>query len=208
MYGGYPPPAPPPMYGGYPPMAPGPSAPRTNSAATTGFVCGIVGFVICLIPFGIFVGGIVAVVGIVFGLIGRGRARDIGVGKGMATAGTALGIVGLIIGIVWLFAVGSLLRTVRNNLEIRQGDFTVNAQTCRRNGTKFLDASGTVTNATDFNKVFVIVHVAARDSRGVVVGSNEDFIGSVDARSTQSYFVSIALDDPSVSEPHCDVTVG
>lgn len=170
-------------------------------------MCGLVGFVICLIPFGIFVGGIVAVVGIVFGLIGRGRAREIGIGQGMATAGTALGVVGLIIGVVWLFAVGSIFNKVKNNLQIHQGDFIVNPQTCRHNSVGALDASGTVTNTTDFDKILVQVHVTARDSRGVIVGSNEDFIGSVDAHATHSYFVSIALDDPAVSEPHCDVTV-
>ena len=185
-----------------------PPRPTSNGLATTGFVCGLVGFIICLIPFGVFFGGIVAVVGIVFGFLGRSRAREVGTGRGMATTGAVLGITGLIIGVAWLFVFGSIFKNVRNNLEVHEGDFVVTPQTCRADRFGTLDASGTITNTTDSDKIFVQVHVTVTDSRGVVVGSSEDFIGGVDAHTTHAYFVTVPLDDPSVSEPHCEIAVG
>jgi hypothetical protein len=185
-----------------------PPGPPTNGLATAGLVCGIVGLLICLIPFGIFFGGIVAIVGIVLGFVGRGRARELGTGSGSAIAGIVTGIVGLIIGVVWLFVFGSLLRHVTNNFEIRQGDFTVEQQTCHASRSGTLDASGTITNTSDFDKILVQVHVTVRDSRGVVVGSADDFVGGVDAHDRHAYFMTVILDTESVSEPHCEVSVG
>jgi hypothetical protein len=185
---------------------PRPPAP-SNGQATAGFVCGLVGLVICLIPFGIFIGGIVAVVGIVFGVLGRGRARQVGTGQGMATAGAVMGALALVVGVVWLIALGSILDRVKKNIDIRAGEFAVSPESCRATRFGTLDASGTITNTTTFDKVFVTVHVIVRNSRGVIVGSGDDFVGSVDAHDTQAYLVKVALDDPSVTEPHCEVTV-
>jgi hypothetical protein len=189
-------------------MAPMPSGPPSNGLATTGFVCGLVGLIICLIPFGIFFGGIVAVIGIVFGFLGRSRAREVGTGRGMATAGSVLGVVGLIVGVLWLVVFGSIFNRVKDNIVINEGDFTVSPQTCRANRFGSLEASGTITNTTNSDKILVQVHVTVRDSRGVAIGANEDFVGGVDAHSTHSYFVTVSLDDPTVSEPHCEVSVG
>jgi hypothetical protein len=199
-----PPPFAPPPYGGYPP--PLPPRPTTNGLATTGFVCGLVGFIICLIPFGIFFGGIVAIVGIVFGFLGRSRAREVGIGRGMATTGAALGIVGLVIGIAWIFVFGSIFTKVRDNLQVHEGDFVINPQSCRKSQLSTVTAGGTITNTTTVDKLIVQVDVIVRDSSGIIVGEGQDFIGTVDAGETHAYFVTVPVDQ-SVSEPHCDVAV-
>ena len=62
-------------------------------------VLGIIGLVLCFIP---FLGWLCALVGVILGALGISKAKKIG-GKGMAIAGLVCGIVGLAIGIL-LFA--------------------------------------------------------------------------------------------------------
>jgi hypothetical protein len=71
-----------------------------NGMAVAGLVLGIIGFVLFWVP---FLGWLVALLGIIFGGLGIGRANKVGRGKGMAIAGLVLGILGLLVGIV-LFA--------------------------------------------------------------------------------------------------------
>ncbi|MEY2452003.1 MAG: hypothetical protein QOD92_1577 [Acidimicrobiaceae bacterium] len=187
-------------------MPPRPPGPPTNGSATAGFICGLVGFIICLIPFGIFLGGVVAVVGIVFGVLGRSRAREVGVGRSQATAGLTLGIAGLVVGVLWLIAFRSVFTSVRHSLEVRDGDFIVNSETCRAIEGSFVTTSGEITNTSGDDKLLVQVEVTVRDSAGFIVGENQEFVGSVDAGETHPYFVRVVVDQ-TVSEPHCEVAV-
>lgn len=79
------------------------SAP-SNGLAVTALVCGIVGAVLGVLPFTFFVGWILGIIAIVFGVLGRRRFdRDPAVGrKGMATAGIVLGFFTVIVCLVWL----------------------------------------------------------------------------------------------------------
>jgi hypothetical protein len=100
------PPAPPP-----PPQVVYVPQQRGNGMATAGFVCGLLGAIFGAIPFVFWIGLPLAVLGIVFSVIGLRRANrepDRG-GRGLAIAGLVLGIVGLVIAILWVALFAALL---------------------------------------------------------------------------------------------------
>lgn len=84
---------PPPGYGGYPPYGPPPVSPR-NGMGIAALVLGILS-----IPTGIFVlGGIFAILAIIFAIIGIRRAsRGAATNQGVAVGGLVTGIIGLLI---------------------------------------------------------------------------------------------------------------
>lgn len=82
---------------------------RGNGAAVAGFVCGLIGAIVSIIPLFVLVfPGVLDVLGIIFGLRGRRNAAAGAAQGGLATAGLILGIVGLAFFVLWwiLFAVG------------------------------------------------------------------------------------------------------
>ena len=87
-----------------------PSA-SSNGFAVTALVCGIVGAVLGVLPF--FVGWILGIIAIVFGVLARKRAEaDPAIGrKGMATAGIVLGIIAIVASIVWVLIFALLVDT-------------------------------------------------------------------------------------------------
>jgi len=82
---------------------PGVPPPPTNGFAVAGLTCGIVGVVLALTPFTFFVAWILAIPGIVFGILGRKRVdANPSLGrKGLATAGLILGIITIVLTILW-----------------------------------------------------------------------------------------------------------
>ncbi|HEY2812294.1 MAG TPA: DUF4190 domain-containing protein [Acidimicrobiales bacterium] len=182
--------------------------PPSNGLATAGFVCGLIGLLICLIPFGIFFGGILAILGIVFGFVARSRAKTPGIpGRALATAGVVLSIVGLVIGTIWIVAIGRAVKTVNDQVRITQGDIDINQQSCHVDSSGQLIASGELTNKTGDRKVLVTVHVDAKDGSGKVVGFADDFVGTIDAHLTNDYDARGTVDDPNVGEVFCSVSV-
>jgi hypothetical protein len=80
--------------------APG-GQPEGNGMAVAGLVLGIIGLVFCWVP---FLGWILALLGIIFGGLGQGRANRIGGrGKGLAVAGLVCGTLGLVLGVALFF---------------------------------------------------------------------------------------------------------
>ena len=204
-----PPSMPPPTTAGpyavYPPTY---APPATNGIATAGFVCGLIGLIICLIPFGIFFGGLLAILGIIFGFLGRSRSREANIpGSGMATAGIVLSIVGLAIGVLWLFAIGAFVKDVNDKLRIEPGDFAVDQQGCAIVSRGQFTATGDITNTTNQRKLLVTVRVKALDAKGRIVGQADDFVGDVDAGETQPYTVRGVAEGANVESITCTVTV-
>lgn len=68
-------------------------------------VLGILGLVLCWLP---FVGWLCALIGIILGALGMGKAKKVGgAGKGMAIAGLICGILGLLVGVI-LFVLATM----------------------------------------------------------------------------------------------------
>jgi hypothetical protein len=87
-----------------PHAAPVPSQ-QGNGLAVAGMVLGILGLVLCWVP---FLGWLCALIGIVLGALGMSKAKKVGgKGKGMAIAGLVCGILGLLIGVV-LFVLATM----------------------------------------------------------------------------------------------------
>jgi hypothetical protein len=83
-----------------PPLPPRPDAPPRNSKAVGATVVGALS-VVLFFPFGPVLGPIA----IVMGKNARRRAMDGASGKGLATAGVVLGVIGLVVGAyVWIVA--------------------------------------------------------------------------------------------------------
>lgn len=82
------------------PTRPQPSPGARNPAATAAMTLGIVAVVIGWLPVIVVFGAIAAVLAIVFGVIGRRRARDRGVGHGAAVTGLVTGGAGLAVAVV------------------------------------------------------------------------------------------------------------
>ena len=80
-----------------------PYAAKGNGLAVAGFVTGLLGLILSLIPILFYAGIVLDVVGIVLGAMGRSRAKEPGVPhRGLATAGIVLGVVGLVVFISWV----------------------------------------------------------------------------------------------------------
>jgi hypothetical protein len=78
-------------------MSPQPQQQQGNGLAVAGMVLGIIAIVLCWVP---FLDQVLALLAIIFGAIGTGKANKIGgKGKGMAMAGLIMGIIGMILGI-------------------------------------------------------------------------------------------------------------
>lgn len=105
---------------GQPPagFAPGPQQ-VGNGMAVAALVCGIVGAVLGLIPFTFFLALILGVCAVVFGPLGWNRAnKQPAAGrKGLAIAGTVLGIVAILLGIVGAAIVDDTVDDVNQDIE-------------------------------------------------------------------------------------------
>lgn len=65
----------------------------TNGVGVAGFVCGLLGLILCWVP---VLGLVLGVLGVILGGIGIGIGRKSGAGTGLAVAGLVLGIISLV----------------------------------------------------------------------------------------------------------------
>ncbi|MFD8555503.1 DUF4190 domain-containing protein [Streptomyces fradiae] len=90
-----------PHYGASYPAPPAPPAQPRNGLGTAALVLGIIGTVVALIPLLFWLGAILGVIALILGAVGMGRAkRGDATNRGVAIAGTVLGVVALIVGVV------------------------------------------------------------------------------------------------------------
>ncbi|GAA3396290.1 DUF4190 domain-containing protein [Streptomyces roseoviridis] len=114
----------PPPWG--PPGAPGapqpPYAQPQNGIGITALVLGIVGLVSGIIPFLFWLGAILGVLAVVFGIIGAARAgKGLATNKGMAVTGAVLGGVALVASLVWLIFIATAVTDVAKEIEKETG---------------------------------------------------------------------------------------
>ena len=75
---------------------------KTNGLSIAALVCGILGIVGSFIPVVCYFTTVLAILGIIFGVMGKKRADAANSGKGLATAGLVLGIIGVAFAVVGL----------------------------------------------------------------------------------------------------------
>jgi hypothetical protein len=152
-----------------------------NKLATAALVCGIIGVTIAWIPLLAFVGVVLAVLAVVFGLRGRRTAGVNGAGGGKALAGLIMGIVGIglsVIGIIWSVAFIDELMDF-----IEPGPVVATVDSCTV-GDAAITVDATLTNRSDKARDYTVYAVIESpsgvddlvyDLSGVPAGDTVDF---------------------------------
>lgn len=171
--------------------------------AVAALVLGILTFV-CLGP-------IAGVLAIIFGIIGLGKAKELGGnGRGMSIAGIALGVVGSVVSVIVLiiliFAAGETADDIANDIGGTADTSTYDIQpgTCEVDEFGFAEYTGTIKNTADEEKNFTI-DVEFRDgSSDALIESSSDIVTDLAVGDTAEWSVTISTNDAtSVS---CEVT--
>ncbi len=135
-----------------------------NGIAVAALVCGIIGMLIAWIPFITFGGLVLAILGLVFGIIGLRRSNTVGKGRGQAITGIVTGSIGLalaVLGIVLtVFFWGAL------NDFIDPGPHSTTVEECTVTS-GFATVSGTLTNEGRDEQSFTLF-VEVDNDTGVV----------------------------------------
>lgn len=172
------------------------SSSRTNGAATAAVVMGSVGVAIAWIPFIVVIGGVLAILALVFGIIGFRRSDELGAGRGASITGIvmgALGIAGAVVGVVLSVMV---FRVVVDFVE--PGDHDVEVTSCEVDGRR-ATVEGRITNLDDRPREYtVFVDVDDRTETAIV--------DAVDPGETASWSASVLTRSPiSTCEPDVEV---
>ncbi|MGI6221098.1 MAG: DUF6591 domain-containing protein [Coriobacteriales bacterium] len=81
----------------------------SNGISIAGMVVGIIGIVCALVPGGYWIAFILGVLAVVFGAVGRSNAKKAGQKAGPATAGLALGVITIVLGVIMLAACSAVI---------------------------------------------------------------------------------------------------
>ena len=153
------------------PLGTGPGRPAgatrpSNGAATAAVVMGSIGLVIAWIPFIVLFGAILAVLALVFGIIGVKRSRTAGVGRGASIAGIVMGSMGIVASVVGVILSIVVLREVIRFVE--PGETATEITACSVDGRR-ADVRGTITNLDDEAREYTLfVEVGGRTEPVVV----------------------------------------
>ncbi|WP_406494764.1 DUF4190 domain-containing protein [Streptomyces sp. NBC_00846] len=103
--------------------------PARNGLGISALVLGVIGAVSGLIPFFFWLAGILGVIALILGLVGRGRAkRGEATNKGMATFGAVLGLISLILSVVGAVITFKAVDDAVNDLNKAVSDTTASAK--------------------------------------------------------------------------------
>lgn len=103
--------------------------PARNGLGISALVLGVIGAVSGLIPFFFWLAGILGVIALILGLVGRGRAkRGEATNKGMATFGAVLGLISLILAVVGVVITFKAVDDAVNDLNKAASDTTASAK--------------------------------------------------------------------------------
>lgn len=134
--------------GGPPPYVP--STEQRNGIAVAALVLGIVALILGWLPFVFVLGGLAAVLAIVFAAVGLRRARARGVGRAMSIAGLVLGIVGIGATVIGAFVTSAFVdafdrydHPAEHSVDVTRCEFDAAASP------PAWFASGTLTNRSD-----------------------------------------------------------
>jgi len=179
------------------PIGRGPQVGSGNGFATAGIVCGLVALLFAWMPVFVVIGIVLGTLGLVFGVRGRRRARQVGTGAGTALTGVISGAAALALSIVGTVFTVSLVREVQDFMT--PGPVEAEVLSCQV-GPGAIDVEGSLTNRSTTQRSYTVYGVV-RDPRGIpdLVANVTD----VDPGATESFTLhhSSASDTPGV----CDV---
>ena len=138
----------------------------TNGAATAAVVMGSIGVAIAWIPFIVLFGAILAVLALVFGILGLKRSRAAGVGRGASIAGIVMGGIGIAASVVGVILSIVVLREVIRFVE--PGDVATEVTACSVDGRR-ADVRGTLTNLDDESREYTLFVEVGGRSEAIVV---------------------------------------
>ena len=143
-------------FGAAPVGRPGRSNAVGNGLATAGFVCGLVAILFAWMPVFVAIGIVLGTLGVVFGVRGRRRAKEVGSGGGLAMAGTISGIVALVLSIVGIVFTVSLIGEVQDFLS--PGPVSAEVLSCEV-GPGAIDVEASLTNLSSDRRSYTLYGV-------------------------------------------------
>ncbi len=168
--------------------------------AVAALVLGISAFV-CLGP----IGGILA---IIFGFVGLGRAKTVGTGKGMSTAGIILGGVGTVASIalliIFIVAAGETSKNIGGTADSSTYELSTDPGTCTVDQYGFVTFQGSIKNKASSQKNFTINTEVRNSATDVVLETTPDIVTDINPGDTAQWNVTTHID--SGVQPSCKVT--
>jgi hypothetical protein len=165
-----------------------------NGIATAALTCGIISLALGWIPVVFALGLILAVLAVVFGVVGLRRARAIGHGRGFAIAGLLTGSLGVLV------AIGGLVFTVVVYRAIERFEnpaaHVAAIEQCSMDDRRAV-AIGSLRNASDHGADFTVVVEFRRPASGVLVSSSRVRLDDVAPAASVPFEVSrlVTVDD-------------
>ncbi len=147
-------------------VSPEARSPAGNGMAVAALSCGVISVAIGWIPVVLVVGGLLAVLALVFGGIGLGRSRTVGRGRGFAIAGLVTGGVGLLaagVGVVLTVLLWNAVERYENPV-----DHVASEPVCELVGNR-VRGSGSIENLDDSTGSFTMIIDVTRAASGVPV---------------------------------------
>jgi hypothetical protein len=134
-----------------------------NGIAVAALTCGLVALVFAWLPVFVVIGFTLGVLGVVFGVRGRRRARDVGSGHGMAMTGLISGSAALALSIVGIVFTVSFINELVDYME--PGPYDAHVVSCDV-GPGGIDVAASLTNRSDEVRSYTVYGVVTRP-RGV-----------------------------------------
>jgi hypothetical protein len=161
--------------------------------ALAALVLGIVGFVLA---FACGIGGVAAVLAIVFGFLGMSKAKTMGgTGKGMSIAGIVLGIVAILLSILFYLIIVVWANNASDSLKniagpANKSDYSVKIDDCSVDSYDSPQLTGTIRNLTGSSKSYMI-NFEFKTSSGSVIDTSSTYVtvpanGSIDWSGSSS----------------------
>jgi len=177
--------------------APGHGSSSTrNGAATAAVVMGSIGVAIAWLPFIVVIGGVLAILAVIFGVIGLRRSQTTGVGRGASIAGLVMGGLGVAAAVVGVVLTVMVFRVVVDFVE--PGDHDAEVTSCQVDGRRAA-VDGFITNLEDAARAYTIF---------VEVDGRTEFasVDEVDPGETATWSVVVTTRSP-ISECDPDLVV-
>jgi hypothetical protein len=132
-----------------------------NGVAVAAITCGLVALVFAWMPVFVVIGVVLGVLGVVFGVRGRRRARTAGSGEGLALTGLISGSAALVLSIVGVIFTVSLINELQDFME--PGPYEATVVACSV-GPGAIDVEAALTNRSDEPRDYTVYGVVNQPS--------------------------------------------